>query len=324
MMSECGEPVRKVAKVAPVSKNAETEHRDFTGFQLVDVLNEDTRRKVMFVEGRFNNKTEEEEEQDKKAVAIIERTPLSEDIVKSVLSEHSKTDITIQNDIYRTYQVYPPVEHSALKTTLIYPATDKHVAKYRRQEMYLLQETAQDYTNITKPYINNAAFSISWVYNILEHKTEAERIVFEDPDPDVGFILLPDMKWNGLQVEDMYLVCIIHRRDVLSLRSLTTEHLPLLRNIYNKGIAAITEKYSVHKSKLRIYLHYQPTYYHLHVHFTHLNYEAPGAGVEKAHLLSDVIENIELKPDYYQTKTLSFLCKEHDALYKNFVEAERA
>lgn len=41
-----------------------------------------------------------------------------------------------------------------------------------------------------------------WVCNILEKKAEVERIVYEDPDPDVGFILLPDFKWDQRQVTD--------------------------------------------------------------------------------------------------------------------------
>jgi m7GpppX diphosphatase len=39
-----------------------------------------------------------------------------------------------------------------------------------------------------------------WVFNILEKKAEADRIVYEDPDPDVGFVLLPDFKWDQKQV----------------------------------------------------------------------------------------------------------------------------
>jgi m7GpppX diphosphatase len=31
------------------------------------------------------------------------------------------------------------------------------------------------------------------VYNILSHQTESENIVFEDPDPENGFVLLPDL-----------------------------------------------------------------------------------------------------------------------------------
>ncbi len=84
--------------------------------------------------------------------------------------------------------------------------------------------------------------------------------------------------------------------------------------------AAIQEKYNIPKSKLRVYFHYQPSYYHLHVHFTHLKFDAPGSGVEKAHLLSDVIDNIERYPTYYQEKTLTFTIKASQGLCKKYQE----
>uniref|UniRef100_W5M411 Decapping enzyme, scavenger n=1 Tax=Lepisosteus oculatus TaxID=7918 RepID=W5M411_LEPOC len=74
-----------------------------------------------------------------------------------------------------------------------------------------------------------------WVYNILEKKAEADRIVYEDPDPDVGFVLLPDFKWDQKQLDDLYLIAIVHRRDIRSLRDLTAAHLPLLLNIQQRG-----------------------------------------------------------------------------------------
>ena len=50
------------------------------------------------------------------------------------------------------------------------------------------------------------------------------------------------------------------------------------------------DKYGVREDELRVYIHYQPSYYHLHVHFLHVKYDA-GAGMAagKAHLLNDVI-----------------------------------
>lgn len=39
---------------------------------------------------------------------------------------------------------------------------------------------------------------------------------------------------------------------------------------------AITGKYGLEKSQQRIYLHYQPSFYHLHVHFTSLQFTPPG------------------------------------------------
>lgn len=73
-------------------------------------------------------------------------------------------------------------------------------------------------------------------------------------------------------------------------------------------------------SQLRIYLHYQPSFYHLHVHFTYLKYDAPGITAERSHLLSNVISNIELLPDYYQKVTLPFVVRETDNFFKRFEE----
>lgn len=77
------------------------------------------------------------------------------------------------------------------------------------------------------------------MYNILEHKTEAERIVFEDSDKETGFILLPDMKWTGTDTSELYLVAIVHKHGIRSLRDLSTEHLPLLRNILHAGKVSV-------------------------------------------------------------------------------------
>ena len=77
------------------------------------------------------------------------------------------------------------------------------------------------------------------MYNILEKKAETERIVFEDADADTGFVLLPDMKWDQKQLENMYLVAICHKRALKSLRDLDGSHLPLLKNILTKGTVRI-------------------------------------------------------------------------------------
>ena len=72
----------------------------------------------------------------------------------------------------------------------------------------------------------------------MEHKKESERILFEDTDPQNGFILLPDLKWDGKQVEDLYVTAIIHNRDIKSIRNLNESHLPLLKNILEKGLVS--------------------------------------------------------------------------------------
>ncbi|NWW99103.1 DCPS diphosphatase, partial [Caloenas nicobarica] len=162
-----------------------------------------------------------------------------------------------------------------------------------------------------------------WVYNILEKKAEVDRIVHENSDPCNGFVLVPDFKWNQNQLDDLYLIALVRRRDLKSLRDLTAEHLPLLRNILREGEEAVTKRFGIAASRLRVYLHYQPSYYHLHVHFTALGYEAPGSGVERAHLLADVIDNLADDPAFYQKRALTFALRADEPLFQKFREAGR-
>ena len=93
-----------------------------------------------------------------------------------------------------------------------------------------------------------------------------------------------------------------------------------MKNItFNITQEAISQRYSIPGNQLRTYLHYQPSCYHLHVHFTHLDYVAPKATIGEAHLLSEVIDNIEnIDSLYYQKKTLSFVVKELSGLWEEY------
>lgn len=93
--------------------------------------------------------------------------------------------------------------------------------------------------------------------------------------------MLPDLKWDGKTLETFYAIAIVHQLNIKSLRSLTSDHLPLLKNIQQKGFATIREKYNLDETQLRVYIHYQPSFYHLHVHFTFLKHEAPGIHCER-------------------------------------------
>jgi m7GpppX diphosphatase len=59
--------------------------------------------------------------------------------------------------------------------------------------------------------------------------------VFEDADEKTGFIMLPDLKWDGEKSEELYLVAIVRRKDIGSLRDLRHEHIDLLENVLTKG-----------------------------------------------------------------------------------------
>ncbi|XP_012720154.2 m7GpppX diphosphatase [Fundulus heteroclitus] len=277
------------------------------------VLSDSAREKIMFLHGKIA---------DDDAVVVLEKTPIREDSLAE-LFRGSKLRLEMKNDIYSSYRLQAPPHLNEIKTTVVCPATEKHVKKYQRQESFLVEETGEDYRAVTLPYVQEQSLSLQWVYNILEKKAEADRIVYDDPDPELGFVLLPDLKWDQKQVDDLYLIAIARQKDIKSLRDLSSEHLPLLQNIFQKGKEAVLQRYKLPASKLRVYLHYQPSYYHLHVHFTKLGYDAPGCGVERAHLLSDVIQNLQSDPQFYRSRTLYFPLRADDGLLGRFKEAGR-
>lgn len=43
----------------------------------------------------------------------------------------------------------------------------------------------------------------------------------------------------SLQLDDLYLIALVHRREIKSLRDLTAEHLPLLRNVLQEGKVSV-------------------------------------------------------------------------------------
>ncbi|XP_060070495.1 m7GpppX diphosphatase-like [Ylistrum balloti] len=279
---------------------------------IVGVLNDNPREKCLFLHTKISGDD---------AVVLMEKTPFDTKTLTQLISQDTSLKETLKNDIYSTFETHLPYHLNVVKTTLIHPATAKHLSKYRQQKTFAICETEEMYKNVTKPFLQEQKFSIQWVYNILDKKSESDRIVFEDACPKDGFVLLPDMKWNRKDLSQLYLVAIVHNRDILSLRDLNHTHLPMLNNILHKGMEAIRKQFTVMPSKLRVYVHYQPSYHHFHVHFTHLDLDAPGFEADRAHLLQDIIDNITIKSDYYQKKSIVFKLRECDGLYIKYKES---
>ncbi|ETV98798.1 hypothetical protein, variant [Aphanomyces invadans] len=205
-----------------------------------------------------------------------------------------------ENDVYSNHIGVLSGDNDALRVTMIYPATAAHIAKHSEQSFYMAEETAAIYNNITLPYIESIpSAKIQWVYNILDGTSEAEKIILDDSDPTHGFVLLPDTKWSApYHVESLYCLAIVRDRSIRSVRDLRAPHVPMLESLRAKGLAVIREKYGVAASSVRCFVHYQPSYYHFHVHFTHVKV-ACGISVGKAILIQDILHNLSMHSDYY-------------------------
>eukprot|EP00112_Aurelia_sp_Birch-Aquarium-sp1_P001858 Seg1201.5 transcript_id=Seg1201.5/GoldUCD/mRNA.D3Y31 product="m7GpppX diphosphatase" protein_id=Seg1201.5/GoldUCD/D3Y31 len=284
--------------------------------RFVKVLNNDVNTKTIFIHGKFSDEHQDEHD----ALISLERPAFDEKEAEDYLTDGTKLQLSFQNDIYSQYNAVTDPELNQLKVVTIMPATQKHILKYTRQSCYLINETPKNYAEITLPFIQENKHSVQWVYNILDHKAEVDRIIYEDLDPINGFILLPDLKWNQAQVSDMHLTAIVVKRGISSLRDLTAEHLPLLKNVLTKGKEAVVNKYKVNPQQLRIFFHYYPSYYHLHIHFMSSSSISGSCATAKAHLLDDVIDSLEnIDGDFYKKKTITAVLGNQDPLLKKFI-----
>lgn len=206
---------------------------------------------------------------DEQAIIVADKTAFEVSTLSTFVSKSSIPWVTLldKNDIYHWFlggyggsQATSSSSLPQLKLTLIYPATETHIRKYSRQSLRMVTETAETYKIHVEPFIKEKwgpnTGRINWVYNILEHKKESERIVFENPDPVEGFILLPDLKWDRKTMSALYLMAVTHRRDITSIRDLTKKHIPWLEKIRAQILAGTTGAYpEIEKDQLKLFIH---------------------------------------------------------------------
>uniref|UniRef100_A0A1B0C0Z1 m7GpppX diphosphatase n=1 Tax=Glossina palpalis gambiensis TaxID=67801 RepID=A0A1B0C0Z1_9MUSC len=281
-------------EVATLTKPTSVVKYNLTNFRLQRILNNNTRSKSIALLGCFPEQSDAD-----KAVVIFEKQAFRESEVATE-SDQSGKQLLEKN-----------CENNVKDTSLMsYFCSDLKVQTEFINDIYGSYQCV--------PPVELSGVKTTWVYNILDHKQEVERIVYEDPDPETGFILLPDLKWDGRTLETLYLLAISHKRDIKSMRDLNAQHLPLLRNIRLRAAEVIEKRYGLLSAQLRMYLHYQPSFYHLHVHINPIRHDAPGIWCEKSHMLDTVMNNLELIENYYQKATLPFVLHEGNELLEKY------
>lgn len=193
-----------------------------------------------------------------------------------------------------------------LKLNLIHPCTTAHIAKYTAQVARVVHETPAIYRSHVRPLMaaKRAAGALTWVYNILDGRTEQEDVILREHsgaagvggvDDDEGFLLLPDLNWDRATLTSLHLLAVVERRDLWSVRDLAPAHAPWLRRMRRRVLDATTRLYpGMQRDQVKLYVHYQPTYYHFHVHVVHVALEAGATqALGKAIGLEDVMERVE-------------------------------
>ncbi|KAG0682576.1 hypothetical protein C6P40_002413 [Pichia californica] len=206
------------------------------------------------------------------------------------------------------------------KFNLIYPATEIHIRKYENSVLHMIKETPEAYNKIVKPYIKTMKGDrIQWVKNILFNGAESDRILFKNND----YIILPDMKWDGKNINSLYCCCIVYDELISSIRDLNKSKINYLEKIRDSiliELPKIYKKFNLKSSNLRLYVHYQPSYYHFHIHVVNVNFLGLANSMisGKAILLDDIIDNLRCMEDSrgYSQKVITYQLKETHKLWE--------
>ncbi|KAJ5489500.1 hypothetical protein N7539_004390 [Penicillium diatomitis] len=270
-------------------------------FQIEKLLKQDQHGRRITLLGSINNQ---------QGILTAERAAFATESLEVIQAFHSaitRVKNLGDNDIYRWYLASSTGSNSSqsadsqqdLKLNLIWPCTAKHIKKYSDQQVRMVTETSEIYHQHVQPFMQakREEGHLNWVFNILEGRTEQEDVIMRDAGqgPEDGFLMLPDLNWDRKTMNSLHLLALVHRRDIWSLRDLQKKHIPWLKYLRQRVLEATVKMYpDMEEDQLKLYVHYQPTYYHFHVHVVNVMLEAGATqATGKAFGLENIISQLE-------------------------------
>ena len=206
-------------------------------------------------------------------------------------------ECVLANDRYVKYEV--TASASGFMNVINNPKSSD-LTKHCARKKYIDLETPEEYAKNSNS-INRS--DKTWVYNILDGKAESDRILFQNDN----FVVLPDTRWNPNDgnTDDLYFLAIIKNRHIKSIRDLTGNDIPLLEDMAKKIPQFAKQKYGINEKFLRMYFHYKPSTWHLHLHINNINSSKTfSSSIEHAHSIFNVINNLKADRYFYRTATL--------------------
>ena len=185
-------------------------------------------------------------------------------------------NLLMKNDIFEKYDASINLEGQYII------CDDKSQIKIFSKK--IIKETYSDYINLINNYDSKKD---KWIYNIIDGISEQDNIIFKDNQ----FLLIPSYTWDKT-TNNLHLLSIPFNKSIRCIRDLNSTHIELLKYMKIKSLEIIKNNFNLDETELKIFFHYEPSTYHLHIHFINV--------VEYSHSLDNVIFNLELDSDYYK------------------------
>jgi m7GpppX diphosphatase len=180
--------------------------------------------------------------------------------------------------------------------------------------------------------------SKQWITKIIQGNQEVDEVILRTDE----FVLLPDTERVNRNCYPstcnrppspphqqapyqcrrvLNWLSIVHDESVHSMRDLRGAHIPMLKRMLQSCTETIQEKTGIHRDQVMAYVHYPPSVYQLHVHFCFPYGQYCHRDAFRVHSLANIINNLEIDPDYYTKVTLHLPLYRHSLHHAALLEA---
>ena len=201
-----------------------------------------------------------------------------------------KNKCIFKNDVFSKYETTLLVKGEYILC--------KDISKLKSYSKCIRKESYQEYCDYIQKRDPNKD---QWIYNIINGVEEQDNILYRDEQ----CIILPTYTWDSKNVDKLHILSIPIDIKLRSIRDLSSSHIELLKYMKSSSLKCIKEKYGLEEYNLKMFFHYDPSTYHLHIHFINVNYIECSSSIEYSHDLDLVIFNLSLNSDYYKLALLN-------------------
>jgi m7GpppX diphosphatase len=196
-----------------------------------------------------------------------------------------KIKTIMENDSFTKYEAIAEVKGEYIICN--------NITKLKKYSKRIVKETYEEYLDfLSKRDIEKDR----WIYNIIDGLAEHDKIIYRD----LNLIVIPTYTWDSKNIEKLHILCLPTNVSLRTIRDLCLTDVPLLEQMKYITLNMIEKNYGLKEENLKIFFHYDPSTYHLHIHFVNTAYTESWSSVEYSHDLDTVIFNLKMDTDYYK------------------------
>lgn len=243
---------------------------------------------------------------------LFSNTNVIQQVVDKDNTNRNNLSLDYENDRFINWQgkQWVEVEYKKLCIENYTPEDYKKYAK--KKQTIFVNESYTDYL----ASLNVRDLRPAWIMNIFHHRAEEKRILYESND--IIFMLdmkctitkeqLEEFKQNTTintdsfvrEFPNFYALVLFKGVRIATIRDLSSSEVEYLERINVSIINFLEENYKIPPKYTRLFFHYPPSFYYLHLHVNLTTTSDANYSMDHCYPLNQVIKNLRQSDMYYK------------------------